>query len=172
MLTTLAWSRLESGASCYREALIGLLPPPSHASVCTSPPMSVLSAGPPFHAAALTITSIASNYLAVFPPRRYRPHSSRPGIISVSLGRCHAPSSPLAPPQKEELTCVQTSISGVITSFCGIFYLPSTLHLSPFIAAAAASAAAAAHNTAVFPDKVALTFLRRRRCHCSNKKTN
>lgn len=137
--------------------------------------MSVLSAGTPFHAAALTITSIASNYLAVFPLRRYRPHSSRPGIISVSLGRCHAPSSPPRPPppqeEEEELTCVQTSISGVITSFHGIFYLPSTLHLSPFIAAAATSAAAA-HNTAVFPDKVALTFLRRRRRHCSNKKTN
>lgn len=133
--------------------------------------MSVLSAGPPFHATTLTITSIASNYLAVFPPRRYRPHSSRPGIITVSLGRCHAP-SPQEEEEEEELTCVQTSISGVITSFGGIFYLPSTLHLSPFIAAAAASAAAAAHNTAVFPDKVALTFLRRRRRHCSNKKTN
>lgn len=29
--------------------------------------MSVLSCGPPFHTAAFTITSITSNYLAVFP---------------------------------------------------------------------------------------------------------
>lgn len=51
--------------------------------------MSVLSRGPPFHTAALTITSITSNYLAVFPlPRPIAGIHLAAGIICVSDG-CH-----------------------------------------------------------------------------------
>lgn len=48
------------------------IPPSFLSCICLShalaaPLMSVLSRGPPFHTAALTIVSITSNYLAVFP---------------------------------------------------------------------------------------------------------
>lgn len=133
--------------------------------------MSVLSCGPPFHTAAFTITSITSNYLAVFPLLALSPAFISPlELYAVSDGCHRTPPAPPAPRGGEEevrkggeggeskqvwvktnLACcrleivkpgwadlrhhpaAQNRISGVITLFHSFLYLPSTLHLSPFI---------------------------------------
>lgn len=64
--------------------------------------MSVLSRRPPFHTAALTITSITRNYLAVFPlPRPIGGAHLGAGIICVSAG-CQTPHLPGGEEEEEE----------------------------------------------------------------------
>lgn len=60
-----------------------------------APLMSVLSCGPPFHTAALTITSIASNYLAVFPLLTLSPaFISPPELYAFHSGASTPPPHP------------------------------------------------------------------------------
>lgn len=57
--------------------------------------MSVLSCGPPFHTAALTITSITSNYLAVFPLLALSaPFISPLELYAFQMGATAPPPSP------------------------------------------------------------------------------
>lgn len=65
--------------------------------------MSVLSCGPPFHTAALTITSITRNYLAVFPLPAVSPASiSAPELYAFQLGAAAAAAAALPPPAFEQ----------------------------------------------------------------------
>lgn len=64
--------------------------------------MSVLSCGPPFHTAAFTITSITSNYLAVFPLLALSPaFISALELYAFQMGATALPPPTLLPPREE-----------------------------------------------------------------------
>lgn len=73
--------------------------------------MSVLSCGPPFHTAALTITSITSNYLAVFPLLALSPpfisllelYAFQMGATAPPAPLPHTPLPPSPPPSLPRL---------------------------------------------------------------------
>lgn len=66
--------------------------------------MSVLSCGPPFHTATLTITSITSNYLAVFPLLALSP----PFISPLELYAFQMGATTLPPPSPHTFTSTTT----------------------------------------------------------------
>lgn len=65
--------------------------------------MSVLSCGPPFHTAAFTITSITSNYLAVFPLLALSPaFISALELYAFQMGATALPPPTTTPPRGGE----------------------------------------------------------------------